>query len=147
MSNFLSNFAAQNCLSMKKLLLLPLLLMAVVVMAEQSPSLVPAMIIYDTNGVKNVVQLDVTNLTDLIILQDSASLAVDIPESSISGVRSITFAMVPIEEIQNGIESAENPIVRSVEKVLRDGQVFIRLLLHDGSTLEYDMRGNKIINL
>ena len=77
---------------MKKLLLLPLLLMAVVVMAEQSPSLVPAMIIYDTNGVKNVVQLDVTNLTDLIILQDSASLAVDIPESSISGVRSITFA-------------------------------------------------------
>ena len=121
--------------------------MAVVVMAEQSPSLVPAMIIYDTNGVKNVVQLDVTNLTDLIILQDSASLAVDIPESSISGVRSITFAMVTIEEIQNGIESAENPIVRSVEKVLRDGQVFIRLLLHDGSTLEYDIRGNKIINL
>lgn len=132
---------------MKKLLLLPLLLMAVVVMAEQSPSLVPAMIIYDTNGVKNVVQLDVTNLTDLIILQDSASLAVDIPESSISGVRSITFAMVSIEEIQNGIESAESPIVRSVEKVLRDGQVFIRLLLHDGSTLEYDIRGNKIINL
>ena len=132
---------------MKKLLLLPLLLMAVVVMAEQSPSLVPAMIIYDTNGVKNVVQLDVTNLTDLIILQDSASLALDIPESSISGVRSITFAMVSIEEIQNGIESAENPIVRSVEKVLRDGQVFIRLLLHDGSTLEYDIRGNKIINL
>ena len=131
----------------KKLLSLLVLLWAAMTIAATQQSLVPAMIIYDTNGVKNVVQLEVTNLTDLIILQDSASLAVDIPESSISGVRSITFAMVPIEEIQNGIESAENPIVRSVEKVLRDGQVFIRLLLHDGSTLEYDIRGNKIINL
>jgi hypothetical protein len=30
-----------------------------------------------------------------------------------------------------------------VEKVLRDGQIFIRLLLPDGTSIEYDIKGNK----
>ena len=129
----------------RKLLFLPLLLWAVTVMAEQSPSLVPAMIVYGTNGVKQVVQLDATDVTDLIVLQNGQSLKVDIPEAQVSSVRSITFAMVSSDET-NAIENSESPLVRSVEKIVRDGQVILRLLLPDGTTLEYDMRGNKLIN-
>ena len=126
----------------RKLLFLPLLLWAVTVMAEQP--MVPAMIVYGTNGNRQVVQLDATDVTDLVVLQNGQSLKVDIPEAQVNGVRSIIFAIVAIEEITTAIENTENPIIRKVEKVVRDGQVFIRLLLPDGTTLEYDMRGNLV---
>ena len=126
----------------KILLFLPLLLWAVTVMAEQS--LVPAMIVYGTDGNKQVVQLDATNVTDLVVLQAGKSLSVDIPESKISGVRNIVFAMVAAEEIPTAVEDTENPIVRSVEKILRDGQVIIRLNTQNGAILEYNIQGNQI---
>ena len=126
----------------KKLLFLPLLLWAVTVMAEQS--LVPAMIVYGTDGSKQVVQLDATNVTDLVVLQNGQSLQVDIPEAQKSGVRSITFAMVNAGEIPTAVEDTENPIVRSVEKVVRDGQVIIRLQTQNGAILEYNIQGNQI---
>ena len=126
----------------KILLFLPLLLWAVTVMAEQS--LVPAMIVYGTDGNKQVVQLDATNVTDLVVLQAGKSLSVDIPESKISGVRNIVFAMVAAEEIPTAVEDTENPIVRSVEKVVRDGQVIIRLQTQNGAILEYNIQGNQI---
>ena len=126
----------------KKLLFLPLLLWAVTVMAEQS--LVPAMIVYGTDGNKQLVQLDATNVTDLVVLQDGKSLQVDIPEAQKSGVRSITFAMVNAGEIPTAVEDTENPIVRSVEKVVRDGQVIIRLQTQNGTILEYNIQGNQI---
>ena len=126
----------------KILLFLPLLLWAVTVMAEQS--LVPAMIVYGTDGNKQVVQLDATNVTDLVLLQDGKSLSVDIPESKISGVRSISFSMVKEGEILTAVENTENPIVRSVEKILRDGQVIIRLHTQNGAILEYNIQGNQI---
>ena len=127
----------------RKLFFLSLLLVAVGMMAE--PKLVPAMIVHGTNGVKQVVQLDATDVTDLVVLQNGQSLKVDIPEAQVSSVRSITFAMVSSDET-NAIENSESPLVRSVEKIVRDGQVILRLLLPDGTTLEYDMRGNKLIN-
>ena len=126
----------------KKLLFLPLLLWAVTVMAEQS--MVPAMIVYGTDGNKQLVQLDATNVTDLVVLQDGKSLQVDIPEAQKSGVRSITFAMVNAGEIPTAVEDTENPIVRSVEKVVRDGQVIIRLQTQNGTILEYNIQGNQI---
>ena len=128
----------------RKLLFLPLLLWAV--MAEANPSVVPAMIVQSTDGGRQVVKLDATDVTDLVVLQDGQSLSVDIPESQISGVRSIIFAMVDASEITSAIESAEAPIVRGVEKVLRDGQVILRLQTQNGTILEYDIQGNQITN-
>ena len=124
----------------KKLLFLPLLLWAVAVMAEQN--LVPAMIVYGTDGNKQVVQLDATNVTDLVVLQAGKSLSVDIPESQISGVRSISFSMVKVDE--TAVEDTETLLLRSVEKVVRDGQVIIRLLTENGAILEYNIQGNQI---
>ena len=128
----------------RKILLLPLLLWAVMVSAE-TPSLVPAMIVHGTNGSRQVLQLDATDVSDLIVLQTGQSLSVDIPESQVSGVRSIVFAMVSTDEI-SAIESTETPIVRSVEKVVREGQVVIRLQVQNGTILEYNMQGNQLTN-
>ena len=128
----------------RKILLLPLLLWAVMVSAE-TPSLVPAMIVHGTNGSRQVLQLDATDVSDLIVLQTGQSLSVDIPESQVSSVRSIIFAMVSTDEI-SVIESTETPIVRSVEKVIREGQVVIRLQVQNGTVLEYDIQGNQLTN-
>lgn len=121
-----------------------LLLWTVMVMAEPEQSIVPAMIVYCTDGSRRVVALDDTDVTDLIVLQTGQSLSVDIPESQNSGVRSITFAMVAAEEIPTTIESIDNTIVRGVEKIVRDGQIFIRLQTQNGTILEYDIHGNQI---
>ena len=106
---------------------LQLLLWAVMAMAESVPSVVPAMIVHGTDGGRQVVQLDATDVTDLVVMQTGQSLSVDVPESHVSGVRSIVFAMVTPEEIGEAFENTETPIVRSVEKVVREGQVIIRL--------------------
>ena len=128
----------------KILFFLPLLLCAVTMMA--GATIVPAMIVYGTDGNKQVVQLDATDVTDLVVLQSGQSLSVDVPESHVSGVRSITFAMIDAEEVATAVDSATDPIVRGVEKVLRDGQVILRLQMQNGAILEYDMRGNIITN-
>ena len=122
---------------------LPLLLWAVMVMATPTTSLLPAMIVQSTDGGRQVVQLDATDVTDLVVLQNGQSLSVDISEAQISGVRSITFAMVAVGEI-TAIESAEVSLVRAAEKVLRDGQVILRLQMQNGTILEYDIQGNQL---
>ena len=124
---------------------LPLLLWAATMMAEPQSSLVPAMIVHGTDGGRQVLQLDATGVTDLVVLQNGHSLSVDIPESQISGFRSITFAMVDASEI-TAIESAEVSLVRGVEKVLREGQMILRLQMQNGTILEYNIQGNQIIN-
>mgnify|MGYP006873036754 FL=1 len=126
----------------RKIVFLSLLLMAVGMTARAS--VVPAMIVQGTNGQKQVVQLAATDVTDLVVLQSGESLQVNIPEAEVSGVRSLTFAMVEAEEIETAVERTESPLIRSVEKVLRDGQVFIRLQTENGSVIEYDVRGNRI---
>ena len=130
----------------RKILFLPLLLLAVIAMAESKPSVVPAMIVHGMDGSRQVLQLDATDVSDLIILQAGQSLSVDIPEAQVSGVRSIIFAMVAADEIPNAIESTETPIVRSVEKVVREGQVILRLHMQNGTILEYDIQGNQLTN-
>ena len=126
----------------RRIVFLSLLLMAVGMTVQAA--VVPAMIVQSTNGQKQVVQLGATDVTDLVVLQSGQSLSVDIPEAQLSGVRSLTFAMVETSEIPTTIENTESPIIRSVEKVLRDGQVFIRLHTENGSVIEYDVRGNII---
>ena len=128
----------------RSILIFSLLLVAAGMMA-QTPSLVPAMIVHGTDGQKQVVKLDATNITDLVVLQNGQSLSVDIPEAQINGIRSIAFAMVEASKVPTDIERTEDTLVRSVEKVLRDGQVFIRLQTKDGGIIEYDIRGNKVI--
>ena len=126
----------------RRIVFLSLLLMAVGMTVQAA--VVPAMIVQSTNGQKQVVQLDATDVTDLVVLQSGQSLQVDIPEAQLSGVRSLTFAMVETSDVPTAVEHTENPLIRSVEKVLRDGQVFIRLQIENGSVIEYDVRGNRI---
>lgn len=130
-----------------KILFLPLLLLAVIAMAESKPSVVPAMIVHGTDGSRQVVELDASNVTELVVLQNGQPLSVDIPESQVSGVRSIIFAMVAAAgDIPTAIERTETPIVRSVEKVVREGQVILRLQMQNGTILEYDIQGNQLTN-
>lgn len=128
------------------ILLLPLLLLAVMVSAE-TPSLVPAMIVHGTDGSRQVVELDASNVTELVVLQNGQPLSVDIPEAQVSGVRSIIFAMVAAaDDIPTAIECTETPLVRSVEKVVREGKVIIRLQMQNGAIHEYDIQGNQLTN-
>ena len=128
-------------------LFLSLLLCCVAgVMAQTTPSYVPAMIVYGTDGNKQVVRLEATNVTELIMQETGQSLSLDIPEVQLSGIRTIVFAMVEARETPISIENTEPPLVKGVEKIMRDGQVVIRLQMHDGSILEYDVRGNKVAN-
>ena len=124
----------------------PLLLCAVMVMAESQPSVVPAMIVHGTDGGRKVVQLEDTDVTDLVVLQIGQSLSVNIPESELSGVKSITFAMIRVDETATATENTCPHIVHSIEKMIRDGQVILRLQMQNGANVEYDIHGNKIIN-
>lgn len=126
-------------------LIFSLLLFAAGLMAE-TPSLVPAMIVHGTNGSRQVVPLETTAVTDLVVLQNGQTLSVDISGTQISGIKSIAFAMVESSEVPTDIGQAENTLVRSVEKIMRDGQVILRLHMQNGALVEYDMRGNKVIN-
>lgn len=127
----------------RRLLTFSLLLVAAGVMAE-APSLVPVMILQGTDGSRQVVGLDAPNITDLVVLKNGQSLSVDIPETQVNCIRSITFAMVDAGNVPTSVERAENALVRSVEKVVRGGQVFIRLLTENGAILEYNIQGNQI---
>ncbi|MBQ7631412.1 MAG: hypothetical protein IJS82_01435 [Paludibacteraceae bacterium] len=126
----------------KKILFLLMLLLAVTMAAEQS--LVPAMIVNGTDGSRQVVQLDATDISDLVIHATTQAMTVDIPEAQTTGVRSITFAMVAVETIPTSIDNTDTPRIQGVEKVMRDGQVIIRLQLQNGAIIEYDIHGNQI---
>lgn len=126
-------------------LIFSLLLFAAGLMAE-TPSLVPAMIVHGTNGSRQVMPLETTAVTDLVVLRSGQTLSVDISGTQISGIKSIAFAMVESSEVPTDIGEAENTLVRSVEKIMRDGQVILRLHMQNGALVEYDMRGNKVIN-
>ena len=126
-------------------LIFSLLLFAAGMMA-QTPSLVPAMIVQGTNGSRQVMPLETTAVTDLVVLRNGQTLSVDISGTQISGIKSIAFAMVESSELSTDIGQADNTLVRSVEKIMRDGQVILRLHMQNGALVEYDMRGNKVIN-
>ena len=132
---------------MKKLFLflLSLFLCSVSVpILAQDAELVPAMVVQMADGSKEVVQLDYTAVTDFSVLCNKGSLAVSVPEADVTGVRSITFAMVKQDEITNSLEEVTSLDKATTDKVLFNGKLFIRATLSDGKKVWYDILGSII---
>ena len=133
-------------LPMKKLSLFLLSLflcsMSVPILAQDS-EFVPAMVVQMADGSKQVVELDYTSVTDFSVLVSRGTLAVSVPEAEVTGVRSITFAMVKQEEITalEEVSSLENT---TTDKVLYNGRLYIRTTMPDGKQVWYDVMGIKL---
>ena len=122
------------------LFLLGLCLCSVPLLAQDA-ELVPAMVVQMADGSKQVVELDYTSVTDFSVLVSKGTLAVSVPEAEVTGVRSITFAIVKQEEITalEEVSSLENA---TTDKVLYNGKLFIRTTKPDGKQVWYDVLGN-----
>ena len=134
---------------MKKLFLflLSLYLCSVSVpILAQDAELVPAMVVQMADGSKQVVQLDYTAVTDFSVLCSKGSLAVSVPEAEVTGVRSITFAMVGKDETTTMLEEVSSLNNATTDKVLFNGKLFIRATMPDGTQVWYDVLGNLVMN-
>ena len=132
---------------MKKLFLflLSLFLCSVSVpILAQDAALVPAMVVQMADGSKQVVQLDYTSVTDFSVLCSKGSLAVSVPEADVTGVRSITFAMIKQDEITNSLEEVTSLDKATTDKVLWNGKLFIRATMPDGKQVWYDVMGIRL---
>ena len=112
------------------------------VLAEDA-DLVPAMVVQMANGSKDVVQLDYTDVTDFSVLCSKGSLVVSVPEAELTGVRSITFAMVKPEEV-TALEEVSALDGAKSDKVLLNGRLFIRVTMPDGKQVWYDVLGIRL---
>ena len=134
---------------MKKLFLfllsLSLCSMSVPILAQDS-ELVPAMVVQMADGSKQVVELDYTSVTDFSVLVSKGSLAVSVPEEEVTGVRSITFAMVKQDDITNSLEEVSSLENAATDKVLHNGRLYIRATMPDGKQVWYDVMGNLVNN-
>ena len=130
---------------MKKLSLFLLSLflcsMSVPILAQDA-ELVPAMVVQMADGTEQVVQLDYTSVTDFSVLSSKGSLAVNMPEADLTGVRSITFAMVEEGDITTDLEEVSSLDKATTDKVLFNGKLFIRTTMPDGKQVWYDVLGN-----
>ena len=132
---------------MKKLFLflLSLFLCSVSVpILAQDAELVPAMVVQMADGSQQVVQLDYTSVTDFSVLCSKGSLAVSVPEAEVTGVRSITFAMVNPNEITNSLEEVTSLDKATTDKVLFNGRLYIRATMPDGKQVWYDVMGIRL---
>ena len=132
---------------MKKLFLflLSLFLCSVSVpFLAQDAELVPAMVLQMADGTEQVVQLDYTSVTDFSVLSSKGSLAVSVPEAEVTGVRSITFAMVEKDNTTTSIEEVSSLNNATTDKVLFNGKLFIRATMPDGKQVWYDVMGLKL---
>ena len=134
---------------MKKLFLFLLSLylcsMSIPLLAQDA-ELVPAMVVQMADGSKQVVQLDYTAVTDFSVLCSKGSLAVSVPETEVTGVRSITFAMVKQDELTNSLEEVTSLDKAMTDKVFFNGKLFIRATMSDGKLVWYDVMGNLVMN-
>ncbi len=110
----------------------------------QDAELVPAMVVQMADGSKQVVQLDYTSVMDFSVLVSKGSLAVSVPEADLTGVRSITFAMVKQDEITNSLEEVSSLDNATTDKVLLSGRLYIRATMPDGKQVWYDVMGLKL---
>ncbi|MBO5361882.1 MAG: hypothetical protein J6A35_02890 [Paludibacteraceae bacterium] len=132
---------------MKKLFLflLSLFLCSVSVpFLAQDAELVPAMVLQMADGTEQVVQLDYTSVTDFSVLSSKGSLAVSVPEAEVTGVRSITFAMVEKDNTTTSIEEVSSLNNATTDKVLFNGKLFIRATMPNGKQVWYDVMGLKL---
>ncbi len=126
------------------LFLLSLFLCSVSVpILAQDAELVPAMVVQMADGSEQVVQLDYTDVTDFSILCSKGALAVSVPEADVTGVRSITFAMVKKSTISS-LEEVTSLDNAKADKVLLNGKLFIRTTKADGTQIWYDVLGNLV---
>jgi len=126
---------------MKKmsLFLLSLLLCSVSVPAlAEDISLVPATVVQMNDGSRQIVQLSYTSVTDLTVLCSKGALSVSVPEADVKGVRSIRFAMLR----KNSLEEVSSWDNATIDKVLLNDKIFIRVTLPDGKQVWYDVLGN-----
>ena len=132
---------------MKKLFLFLLSLflcsMSVPLLAEDA-ELVPAMVVQMANGSKQVVELDYTSVTDFSVLISKGTLAVSVPEAEVTGVRSITFAMVKKDETTTSLEEVSSLDNATTDKVLYNGRLYIRATMPDGKQVWYDVMGSLV---
>ena len=112
----------------------------------QDAELVPAMVVQMTDGSKEIVQLDYTSVTDFSVLCSKGALAVSVPEADVTGVRSITFAMVEKDNTTTSIEEVSSLDNATTDKVLFNGKLFIRATMPDGKQVWYDVMGNLVMN-
>ena len=105
---------------------------------------VPAMVVQMTDGTEQVVRLDYTSVTDFSVLCSNGSLAVSVPEAEVTGVRSITFAMVKQDDITTSLEEVSSLDSATTDKVLLNGRLFIRATMPDGKQVWYDVLGNLV---
>ena len=106
--------------------------------------LVPAMVVQMADGSQQVVQLDYTSVTDFSVLCSKGSLAVSVLEADVTGVRSITFAMVKQGDITNSLEEVSSLDNAKTDKVLFNGKLFIRATMPDGKQVWYDVLGIRL---
>ena len=104
--------------------------------------LVPAMVVQMADGSKQVVQLDYTSVTDFSVLCSKGTLAVSVPEADLTGVRSITFAMVKQDDTNTSLEEVSSLDNATTDKVLLNGKLFIRATMSDSTQVWYDVMGN-----
>ena len=109
----------------------------------QEAEFVPAMVVQMADGSKQVVELDYTSVTDFSVLVSKGTLAVSVPEAEVTGVRSITFAMVNPNEI-TALEEVEVLEQSTSDKVLMNGRLYIRATMPDGKQVWYDVMGMKL---
>lgn len=109
----------------------------------QDTELVPAMVVQMADGTEQVVQLDCTSVTDLTILFSKGSLAVDVPEAEVIGVRSLVFAMVE-NDVLTSLEEVSSFEQATSDKVLFNKRLFIRVTMSDGKQVWYDVLGNLV---
>ena len=131
---------------MKKLFLflLSLFLCSVSVpILAQGAELVPAMVVQMADGSKQMVQLDYTAVTDFSVLCSKGTLAVSVPEADVTGVRTITFAMVE-KGTTTSLEEVTSLDNAKTDKVLFNGKLFICTTMPDGKQVWYDVLGNLV---
>ena len=112
----------------------------------QDAELVPAMVVQLADGSKEIVQLDYTSVTDFSVLCSKGALAVSVTEADVTGVRSITFAMVEKDNTTTSIEEVSSLDNATTDKVLFNGKLFIRATMPDGTQVWYDVMGNLVMN-
>ena len=126
------------------LLSLCLCSVGVVPILAQDAELVPAMVVQMADGSQQVVQLDHTSVTDFSVLVSKGALAISVPEADVTGVRSITFAMVKQDEIITSLEEVSSLDKATTDKVLWNGKLFIRTTMPDGKQVWYDVMGIRL---
>ena len=127
------------------LFLLSLFLWSVSVpILAQDAELMPAMVVQMADGSKQVVQLDYTSVADFSVLYSKGSLAVSVPEADVTGVRSITFAMVKQDDTTTSLEEVSSLDKAKTDKVLLNSKLYIRATMPDGKQVWYDIMGNLV---